>query len=129
MPSLSGLMRLWIVTSVAWFFIAAGWLHWQKETAFSACYEPARQAMERYSIEGHPLTNASGVAAFVQETLKECQQSEKDWHNAPPWWYGLHLNSILFVVLMPTALIWLGVYGPIRWIVRGFQRDPVPSGH
>ena len=31
------------------------------------------------------------------------------------------LEPLLIILLAPILLFWLFVYGPIRWIVHGFQ--------
>ena len=66
--------------------------------------------------------------AFFPLDLSAAVKDAKDFKDClklsetPIWpWFRQGWPAILLALLVPIGLCWLVVYGPVRWIARGFQ--------
>lgn len=150
---LSGLMRMWIVMSVAWLMGGSIFLWYQVNERKAVQVGHAYQICSNKTLVRPNLPNLANnpdtpkvLADLVDSTQKAADsmtelslatfppdlsaavKDAKDFSDCtklfetPTWpWFRKGLPAILLALLVPIGLCWLVVYGPVRWIARGFQ--------
>jgi|SRR5450432_447226 hypothetical protein len=137
---LSGLARIWIVVSVSWLVGESLFLWYQIDNRMDQYTHAAYSTCEnKFTIPPNLLLKhldsikMSAESLFTDDILTRywldlslIEFSAKDSNDSnqiltlqKTWKWPL--EPLLIILLAPILLFWLFVYGPIRWIVHGFQ--------
>jgi hypothetical protein len=132
---LSAWMRIWIVISGAW-LIGASIYAWrdgvdnkiqaqlvsQQLCAAGMGLQLSLDFLNAVMPSSKDSSAAKEPDGAPKKDFKTCDADIGRGFESTHWWSWVDWPIILLLALVPLPLFWLVVFGPIRWIARGFAR-------
>jgi hypothetical protein len=129
---ISGLMRLWIVISGAW-LIGTSIYVWHEAASMNVQMAKLKadmcavgtqlELMDSLTglMKDNPkVTSAQSPNSAPRKSFTDCINEAEQQAGISPL-FSVNWPLLLFFSLVPIALFWLVVFGPIRWVAHGFR--------